>query len=90
MEKVQVPQAEQEPQIKVIGVGSIVKLYFSDETPDDAEDYTIGIDHVVGDPYSLSLKSALGSKLLGKTVGQTVSFKNENGDTLEVVVVDFY
>lgn len=91
MEKVQVPQEnEQEPQMKVIGVGSVVKLHFSDEAPDDAESYTIGIDHVVGDRYSLSLQSALGSKLLGKTIGQTVSLENEDGDTLEVVIVDFY
>ena len=83
-------EKEQEPQIKVIGVGSIVKLYFSDETPDNAEDYTIGIDRVDGDPYSLSFKSPLGSKLLGKTAGQTVSLQNGSGDTIEVFIVDFY
>lgn len=68
--------------------GSVVRLRYEDETDDEAETYLIGsieerhdgVDHVV------SPKSPLGSELIGKTVGDTVSFESPGGEQRVVVL----
>ena len=68
--------------------GSVVKLRYEDETDDEAETYLIGsieerhdeVEHVV------SPQSPLGSQLIGKTLGDTVTFESPAGEQSVVIL----
>ncbi|MFM7068765.1 MAG: GreA/GreB family elongation factor [Actinomycetes bacterium] len=71
----------------LIDVGSIVTLHYDDEGPDDAEKYLLGsieerhdgVDHVV------SPTSPMGEALMGKAVGDTVTYASPTGELTVVV-----
>ena len=71
----------------LIDVGSVVTAHYDDEGPDDAETYLVGsieertdaVDHVV------SPTSPMGEALMGKAVGDTVSFDTPGGTQTVVI-----
>ena len=67
--------------------GSIVVLKYSDEGDDQAERYLIGsIEERRDDVHLVSPTSPLGEKLLGSSIGATISYESPGG-TLEVILL---
>ena len=67
--------------------GSVVTLRYEDETDDEAEKYLIGsIEERHDDLHVVSPQSPLGSQLIGKTLGDTVSFESPAGEQSVVIL----
>jgi transcription elongation factor GreA len=67
--------------------GSVVSIRYAGD--DDVEKYLLGsIEERHDDLDVMSPGSPLGSALLGRTAGDSVSFEAPNGSTLEVEIVD--
>lgn len=67
--------------------GSVVSIRYAGD--DDVERYLLGsIEERHDDLDVMSPGSPLGSALLGRTAGDSVSFEAPNGSTLEVEIVD--
>jgi len=71
----------------LIDVGSVVTAHYDDEGPDDAERYMIGsIEERTGDDvHVVSPTSPMGEALMGKAVGDTVSFETPGGEQTVVI-----
>lgn len=67
--------------------GSVVTLRYEDETDDEAEKYLIGsIEERHDDLHVVSPQSPLGSKLIGKALGDTVTFESPAGEQSVVIL----
>jgi transcription elongation factor GreA len=74
----------------VAGVMSTVTVLFDGDDPSDAETYLIGhIEEKTADTEIMSPASPIGSALLGRSAGDTVSITLENGAkvALEILAV---
>ena len=71
----------------LIDVGSVVTAHYDDEGPDDAEKYMLGSieERTDDDVHVVSPTSPMGEALIGKAVGDTVSFETPGG-TQSVVI----
>jgi transcription elongation factor GreA len=74
----------------VVAVGTVVTIYFDDDT-EDTETFLLGsreiaatTEHTVYSP-----ESALGQAILGARTGQTVTYTAPNGADIKVTVVRF-
>jgi transcription elongation factor GreA len=68
--------------------GSIVRIVYEGDSPDDAERYLIGhLEEKTGDLDVVSPSSPLGAALIGSRPGDTVEFEAPNG-TLRVEVLE--
>lgn len=74
-----------------VGTGMIVTIRFAGDT--DTEQFLLGSRELLSMDSSVQLDvysptSPLGAALLGKTVGDTVSYETPNGKSISVEVVD--
>jgi transcription elongation factor GreA len=71
-------------------VGSVVHLRYEGDDPDEIEKYLVGsIEERHDDLHVVSPTSPLGERLLGKVVGDVVTYAAPNGElTVEVVLVE--
>jgi transcription elongation factor GreA len=83
-------QVGEAPSADVVGPGTVVTIYFDDDTT-DTETFLLGSREISAttDLTVYSPESALGTAILGARSGQTVTYTAPSGADIKVTVVSF-
>jgi transcription elongation factor GreA len=83
-------QVGEAPSADTIGPGTVVTIYFDDDT-DDTETFLLGSREIAQttELTVYSPESALGQAILGSRSGQTVTYTAPSGKDIKVTVVSF-
>jgi transcription elongation factor GreA len=89
-ELLRVAQVGDAPTGDTVAVGTVVTIYFDDDT-EDTETFLLGSREIAAttDLTVYSPESALGKAILGARTGQTVTYAAPNGTDIKVTVVGF-